>query len=118
MWSCVRVYIFYAEDCNVGLSQACVITKEQKLGGSVETEKDCIDPKSKYCRESRYCSGLFYETCRECCYDTMCNAAYPPAAGRCLQIIINPYRTDHNYCHFSSALLAEQMTVIGNEMCV
>ena len=31
---------------------------------------------------------------------------------------INPYPADHDYCRFQSVLLVDQITVIGNEMCV
>ena len=31
---------------------------------------------------------------------------------------VNPYPADLDYCRFYSVLLVEQITVIGNEMCV
>ena len=32
--------------------------------------------------------------------------------------IVIPYPTDHGDCHFQSVLLVDQITVIGNKMCV
>ena len=31
---------------------------------------------------------------------------------------VNPYPADHDYFRFYSALLVDQITVIGNEFCV
>ena len=31
---------------------------------------------------------------------------------------IEPYPADHDYCRFLSVLLVDQITVIGNDMCV
>ena len=30
----------------------------------------------------------------------------------------NPYPADHDYCRFQYVLLVDQITIIGNEMCV
>ena len=32
--------------------------------------------------------------------------------------ILNPYQADHDYCRFYSALIFDQLTVIGDEICI
>ena len=36
----------------------------------------------------------------------------------CDVLNVNPYPAYHDYCRFQFVLLVEQITVIGNEMCV
>ena len=42
-----------------------------------------------------------------------CWAKVDPRAVR-----VNPYPADHDYCRFQPVLLVDQITDIGNEMCV